>query len=135
MAARGLGQKDLCEYLGVSPSVFSEWKSGKSKSVKQYIDLIAEFLGCTSDYLLGSSPGNEAALNPTEVQLVQDYRELSTEGKAHIQKTVEMAKVFEKHMPVVVFRAARGGGAPKAVEITQEEADRLLSLPGEEEDI
>ena len=40
-------QKDLTDYLGLEKSVFSAWKSGKSKSYMGYIPKIAEFFGTT----------------------------------------------------------------------------------------
>lgn len=49
----GKKQKELMEYLGVSPNLFTEWKAGRNKSYKRYIPQIAEFLGVTRDYLLG----------------------------------------------------------------------------------
>ena len=130
LGEQGKNQADLCFFLGISPSVYSEWKSGKSKSFRQYIDRIAYFLGCTPDYLLGS----EVAFNPTEIQLVFDFRSMSTEGKEFVQYAVGAAKALEKKETVLVYSASRDGGAPGYVEITREEADRLLSLPGEEEE-
>lgn len=49
-------QKDLMDYLGLEKSTFTTWKSPKSKnkSYKKYIKEIAEFLGVSTDYLLGT---------------------------------------------------------------------------------
>ena len=49
-------QKDLMDYLGLEKSTFTTWKSPKSKnkSYKKYIKEIAEFLGGSTDYLLGT---------------------------------------------------------------------------------
>ena len=127
---QGKDQRELCEFLGVSQSVYSEWKSGKSKSIRQYVDRIAEFLGCTPDYLLGS----EVAFSPAELQLIGAFRSLSLEGREFIQYAAGAAKAFEKKETVLVFSSSRGGGPPGYREITREEADRLLSLPGEEEE-
>jgi len=127
---QGKEQKDLCDFLGVSPSVYSDWKSGKSKSVKQYIDRIADFLGCTPDYLLGA----EAAFSPAEIQLISEYRLLSDEGKEVVRYVTGAAKALEKKDTILVFSSSRDGGAPGYIEITREEANRLLNLPGEEEE-
>lgn len=53
-------QKDLCTYLGLNPWTFSEWKAGKSESYKKYLPQIAEFFGCSVDYLLGKEQKKEA---------------------------------------------------------------------------
>jgi transcriptional regulator with XRE-family HTH domain len=126
---QGRDQKELCDHLGISQSVYSEWKSGRSKSIRRYIDRVAGFLGCSSDYLLGV----DTALNPTEVQVIEVFRSLSAEGRDHILYALDAAKAFEKKETVLVFSTARDGEAPGYIEITREEADRLLSLPGEEE--
>ena len=61
----GKKQKELMEYLGVSPNLFTEWKAGRNKSYNKYIPQIAEFLGVTPDYLLGK----EEEKNPEEPKL------------------------------------------------------------------
>lgn len=45
-------QKDLTDYLHLEKSVFSAWKSGKSKSYMKHLPKIAEFLGTSVDYLI-----------------------------------------------------------------------------------
>ncbi len=56
-------QKDLTDYLNVSKGVFTDWKSGKNVSYTKHIPKIAEFLGVSTDYLLGikkeNSPSSE----------------------------------------------------------------------------
>lgn len=54
-------QKELCTFLGLNQVAFSEWKSGKSKSYTKYLPQIAEFFGCSVDYLLGKEQKKETA--------------------------------------------------------------------------
>ena len=54
-------QKDLTDYLNVSKGVFTDWKSGKNVSYTKHIPKIAEFLGVSTDYLLGTQKENPAA--------------------------------------------------------------------------
>ena len=49
----GKKQKDLTDFLGIGKNVFTDWKSGKCNSYKKHIGKIAEFLGVSTDYLLG----------------------------------------------------------------------------------
>jgi len=44
---------DLCEYLGVSNGVYSQWNTGRTKPRKSKLPVIAEFLGVTVDDLIG----------------------------------------------------------------------------------
>lgn len=47
-------QKDFAAELGITPSIISEWRRGKSASFVnlKYISRIAEILGTTTEYLL-----------------------------------------------------------------------------------
>ncbi len=49
-------QKELATALGLKKQSISEWKAGRTKSYKKYIDQIADYFGVTTDYLLGKSP-------------------------------------------------------------------------------
>lgn len=51
---KGLKQKDLTDYLGISKNCFTDWKSGKSSSYQKYLPQIAEFLGVSVDYIVGN---------------------------------------------------------------------------------
>lgn len=53
---KNLSQKDLANYLGFGETAVSAWKSGRSEAWKKYLPQIADFLGCTVDELLGSTP-------------------------------------------------------------------------------
>ena len=46
-------QKDLCEYLGFSSQMFTNWKNKSSNSYLKRLTKIAEFLDISVDHLLG----------------------------------------------------------------------------------
>lgn len=46
-------QQELCKYLNVSKSTFSNWKSGNSESYLKKLPEIADYFGVTVNYLLG----------------------------------------------------------------------------------
>ena len=46
-------QKDLTDFLGIGKNVFTDWKSGRIQSYTKHLPKIAEFLGVSTDYLLG----------------------------------------------------------------------------------
>lgn len=54
-------QIDLCEHIGVKKNAFTSWKAGVNHSYKKHIDKIAEFLGVSTDYLLGTQKETPAA--------------------------------------------------------------------------
>lgn len=46
-------QKELSNHLGLSKCAMTGWKNGNNTSYKKYLPEIAEFLGVSTDYLLG----------------------------------------------------------------------------------
>ena len=57
MKAQGKKNKDLADYIGVTPQRVTDWKSGRILSYSKYTDRIADFLGVSTDYLLTGRPG------------------------------------------------------------------------------
>ena len=53
MKMRNITDKQLTKDIGINKSAVTDWKTGKTKSYKKYIDKIAEYLGVSVDYLLG----------------------------------------------------------------------------------
>ncbi len=81
-------QKDLTDYLKLEKSVFSAWKSGKSKSFLKYLPLIAEFLNTTVDYLI-----NDSEETPDE-DLIIINRAAKNMTPENRKKLIEMARMF-----------------------------------------
>jgi transcriptional regulator with XRE-family HTH domain len=67
---KGKTQKGLTEFLGVSQSAFTDWKTGKTTSYTGHIAKIADFLGVSVDYLLGraAEPGQSEAPASAEAE-------------------------------------------------------------------
>lgn len=50
--ARGITAYRVAKDLGFSPTLFSDWKSGKSKPKADKLKKIAEYFGVTIEYFL-----------------------------------------------------------------------------------
>lgn len=83
---KGLTQKELTDYLDIDKSTFSQWKNGKSQSFNKYISRIAEFLGVSTDELIGSG---DVGTEP--VYLDDETRELIDT----LRKRPEMRTLFK----------------------------------------
>lgn len=46
---------DLANFLGITPNVITDWKSGRIKSYKKYLYAIAQFLDVSVEYLKGET--------------------------------------------------------------------------------
>ena len=81
MKNKGVSQKELTDYLGISQSQFSSWKSGQSSSYLKYIARISEFLNVTPNEILGqkNKPTTNGELNPTTAQIVELLERLTPE--------------------------------------------------------
>lgn len=56
-------QKQLCEYIGISNNVYTDWKAGRNASYMKYLPKIADFLNVSVDYLLGKEQKEKTATN------------------------------------------------------------------------
>ena len=54
MKQKKITDKQLTSDLGINKSAVTDWKTGKTKSFKRYIDKIANYLDVPVDYLLGN---------------------------------------------------------------------------------
>jgi len=71
LKTKGIKDKDFVSAIGIYSSALSEWKSGKSVSYKKHIDKIADYLGVSSDYLLGRSDDPVAQKNVQNGYVIQ----------------------------------------------------------------
>ena len=78
MEQKGIRQLDLSRYLGVAPTVITQWKTGKTRSYMNYIDQICEFLDVTDDELLHPeiSKAGDKYLTPDLKQMVEEFSQL-----------------------------------------------------------
>lgn len=81
---RGKRPSDLTEATGISSTVFSEWKSGKSQPKVDKLVKIARYLGTSVEYLVtGEDPAQlpQIVLSSDEEDLLASYRKLNRTGK------------------------------------------------------
>ena len=48
--------KEFANFIGVTPSLVCDWKSGRATSCHKYIVPISKFFGVSTDYILGKTP-------------------------------------------------------------------------------
>ena len=53
IAEQGLTAKKVSEATGISTGNISDWKSGRSMPTAVKLDILADYLDCSVDYLLG----------------------------------------------------------------------------------
>ena len=109
-------QNSLAEYIGVSAASISDW--AKSKDVRfQNVVKASEFLNVSLDYLAYGT--ENTSLSPTEKELLNSFRKLSTNEQQRIigrcEEMVSSKSAEDNAEPEIIEIAARSrrGNAPK----------------------
>lgn len=59
ISIKGLNAKKVSEATGISTGNISDWKSGRSMPSAVKLDILADYLDCSVDYLLGRTDNPE----------------------------------------------------------------------------
>lgn len=75
---------DVARATGLHPSVFTDWKKGKSNPKHDKMQKIADYFGVTVDYLMGNekAPAAGADLSTDEAELLRLFRSLNASGRS-----------------------------------------------------
>lgn len=85
-----ISNQQLCKLLNTNPNKIYDWKVGKSKPSAEDILVLADYLDCSVDYLLGrdaerkKSPSLDGLEDEAEKQLIQFFRSLNETGREKI---------------------------------------------------
>ncbi len=94
---KGLSQKKVAEYLGVTRAAYNQYENGVSKPIRKLEKLSALF-GVTADYILGKDETeietSISEVNPQVQSQVQKYLGLSDMGKDIVNITLDA--VYER---------------------------------------
>ena len=103
--ARHLLQRDVAKLLNVSRSSYSLYEADKVMPPMDALITLADFYGVTVDYLLERPEATAGTLSvsDTERQLVENFRQLSPQGKEYVLQSMDMAvKIYRSaDLPVV----------------------------------
>ena len=99
--AKGLSQKKVAEYLGITRSAYNQYENGVSKPVRRLEELSTLF-GVSVDYILGKDEtvfeSNVVKTDPQVQSQVQKYLGLSAEGKDIVDITLDAVYERERKM-------------------------------------
>ena len=84
---QGKKEKDLTDFIGISPGTMSKWKYDGSNVYLKYIEEICEFLETTPNYLFLGSDDEE--YTQTEKEMIRMYRSLDNGRKKCIRDTLK----------------------------------------------
>lgn len=83
---KNISQRALAERIGSSQKSIDYWEKEQAEPTAKFISALADFFGCSADYLLGREDdfGNvnvESDLSENEKKLLSYYRRLSAQEK------------------------------------------------------
>ena len=81
---RGITQRDLAQYLGVSISTFSGWETGVYEPDHAHLCKIADYFGVTVDELLGRSPQLFDDARVDRPEIMELFNQLSAEEQQQV---------------------------------------------------
>lgn len=88
MKNRNISANKLIIELGLSNSIISDWKRGKSKPSTKAVIKLADYFGVSTDYLLKGvrAPG----LQPNDQQLLDKYHAAETGIQESVRKLLDL---------------------------------------------
>lgn len=93
-----LYQKDLANAIGVSRQAITMWETGKRVPDADLLERLADFFGCSIDYLLGRTSADKTPEEKIETA-VQDDPELA-EFWQELKQREDLQLLFKQVMPL-----------------------------------
>lgn len=97
---KGISGSQLAAGIGVSTGNIFDWKSGRSTPKLEAICKIADYLGCSTDYLLGRTSEqsfSSADITADEKKLISYYNSLNDEGKEKALERLEEMTALDRY--------------------------------------
>lgn len=112
LAAKGLKQADLCNYIGIKYNVFTTWKTRGTEPPTKFLIQICDFLGVTPYYLL-TGKEKSSSLPEDELELLTYYKELPEReqmkliGRASALAEVYKDQIEEPKQPIISINCSQ----------------------------
>lgn len=90
---RGISMMALANAIGVSDTAVCKWENQVSEPKLTYIVRLADFFGCSADYLVGHTEENANAcgrFDPSEQKLINLYRSVPCELQDLLLETLSL---------------------------------------------
>ncbi|MBD5111843.1 MAG: helix-turn-helix domain-containing protein [Ruminococcaceae bacterium] len=96
MSQRKITLKQLGDNIGASTGNISDWKSGRATPGIEALTKIADYLGCSTDYLLGrtdNSQNTESDIDPELAEAIKLFANLPSDKRKGL---LDFLKTFSK---------------------------------------
>ena len=113
----GKTQKDLAEYLSISPQSVSKWEKGEALPSMEYLPKIAKFFGCTPNDFFEEAEFQVKEENPAKRALKAVQENMNYIAK----KKLELEKEY-----IVLVQAEKENGGKQELHQRKREIEEML---------
>lgn len=121
-----LSAKKVSEATGISTGNISDWKSGRSMPSATKLDILADYLECSVDYLLGRVDFPELVIKDEDGNYISKYKKEYT-GE-------EIIKLIERSKNNARAAALGGGKVSVKKELTDDDLKKVMEILNSSED-
>ena len=121
-----LSAKKVSEATGISTGNISDWKSGRSMPSATKLDILADYLECSVDYLLGRVDFPELVIKDEDGNYISKYKKEYT-GE-------EIIKLIERGKNSARAAAFGGGKVSVKKELTDDDLKKVMEILNSSED-
>ncbi len=90
---KNLSQKALAERVGVTQQAVAKWEGGKSEPDSKTLITLADFFGCTVDYLIGKSDIKLPKMPLTiAAKMPEGWDELTPEAQKDVEEFIKFVR-------------------------------------------
>ncbi|MBQ3194016.1 MAG: helix-turn-helix transcriptional regulator [Oscillospiraceae bacterium] len=94
---KGFTQRQIADYIGCLPSVYSRYENGDREPSIEVLILLSRFLGVTIDYLVGNEVADSSnELTSYEISLINAAREADDRAREDALNMLLSHKVSRK---------------------------------------
>lgn len=96
---RKISQKKVAEFLNINQRTYASYENNEREPNSKLLIAIANFFNVSIDFLLGV-PQNENNITENyflqvdEVEMLKKYRQLNSDGKKHLNSTIDMCLLY-----------------------------------------
>ena len=119
----GKTQKDLAEYLSISPQSVSKWEKGEALPSMEYLPKIAKFFGCTPNDFFGIEENQEKKEGAckTDNSAMRALKAVQENMNYIAKKKLELEKEY-----IVLVQAEKENGGKQELHQRKREIEEML---------
>lgn len=93
---RGLSQKQIADYLEVTPNIYSRYETGARQPSIETLMKLSAFFGKSIDFIVGNHIEADYSLSDYELELLTAAREADSRAKEDALSLLKIHRTYKK---------------------------------------